>query len=245
MKIYLIFKEKNERIRKLINKYHLEHDQNTSIALIINSRYLELYDRSMPKEKSIKIDFISKKYNYRCMHSKKSDLLYKAIGIKKNYFPFILDATAGWGKDAFFLSFLGCKVIMIECNPIVSILLEDALERAYQDKKNGFWIKKRLNLIFGNSLNMLNFSIPQPDVIYLDPMYPVNQKKCLPKKNMQFLRKIVTFDNQPEFLLKISRKLAKKRVIVKRPRYAKSLSNDKVDFIIKNKNYRFDIYFPL
>ena len=75
-------------------------------------------------------------------------------------------------------------------------------------------------------------------------MYPINKKKALPKKNMQFLRKIIKSDNNYEDLLNISRKLAKNRVIVKRPSYAKPLSHNKVTFSISNKNNRFDIYLP-
>ncbi|CAL4325951.1 Ribosomal RNA small subunit methyltransferase J [Buchnera aphidicola (Protaphis terricola)] len=245
MNIYLIKKNNNKRIQKIIHQYNLKHDKNSSMALIINNDTLELYDRLHPSQKSIKVDFLSKKNNYRCVNSKKkNEILYKAIGIKKNYFPYIIDATAGFGTEAFLFSFWGCYVVMIERNPIIGALLKDGLERAYNSKKIGNWLKKRLHLIFYDSLDILKKPILKPDIIYLDPMYPNNKKKTLPKKNMQFLRKIIQDNDNYENLLKISRNLVKNRVIVKRPHYAKSLSSKEVSFSISNKKYRFDIYLP-
>ncbi|CAL4325965.1 class I SAM-dependent methyltransferase [Buchnera aphidicola] len=245
MNIYLMIQKKNKKTIDLINKYNLKHDENSAMALIINSTSLELYDRSTPIKKPIKVDFTSKKNNYRCLNLKKNELLYKAVGIKKNYLPSILDATAGLGTDSFLLSSFGCFVIMIEKHPVIAALLRDGLERGYKDKKIGNWLKKRLHLIFNDSLNMLKIPILQPDVIYLDPMYPIRKKKSSPKKEFQFLRKLINSDYQPEKLLNIAKKLAKKRIVVKRPSYASPLSKDKVDFVISNKSHRFDIYLPL
>ena len=245
MKIYLTCKYYNERILKLISSLNLQHDENCSMSLIINKNSLELHNRECPDQNSIKVDFTSKKNNYRCHHfRKKNEILSKAIGIKKNYFPVILDATAGLGNDAFILSFLGCQVFMIERHPVVAALLQDGLQRGYHNKKIGDWLKKRLCLIINDSCNMLKIPTLKPDVIYLDPMYPNHRKKSLPKKNMQIFRKLIGKDNDIEKLLNISRRLAKKRIVVKRPCYAKSLSEDKINFIIKGKNHRFDVYNP-
>jgi 16S rRNA (guanine1516-N2)-methyltransferase len=86
--------------------------------------------------------------------------------------------------------------------------------------------------------------IAQPDVIYLDPMYPVCKKQVLPKKNIQFLRKLIGINNDAQYLLHIAKNLAKQRIVIKRPYHAKSISNEKADFIIASKNHRFDIYYP-
>jgi len=245
MKVYLEFQSYNERIYNLINLLKLEHDENASISLIMNHDSLELYNRENTKQKPIKVDFTSKKNNYRCFHfKKKNEVLSKVIGIKKSYFPSILDVTAGLGNDAFMFSFLGCQVTMIERNPIVAALLKDGLQRGYEDKKIGYWLKKRLRLIVEDSFNMFKMPISKPDIIYLDPMYPSHHKKSLPKKNMQIFRKLIGYDFNSEKLLNISRKLAKNRIIVKRPHYAKPLSEDKVNFIITTRNHRFDIYQP-
>ncbi|QCI20120.1 MAG: class I SAM-dependent methyltransferase [Buchnera aphidicola (Brevicoryne brassicae)] len=246
MKIHLLFKFHNQRLYDLINSFDIKHDENSSISLIINSNSLELYNRQYPKQKPIKVDFTSNKNNYRCYSvRKKNEILSKAVGIKNSYYPFVLDATAGLGNDAFILSFLGCKVVMIERHPIIAALLKDGLQRAYEDKKIGNWLKKRLHLIFNDSCDMLKIPFLKPDVIYLDPMYPIRKKMSLPKKNMQIFRKLIGQDYDSKNLLKISRKLAKKRIVVKRPCYAKPLSKDKINFVIMGKKHRFDIYSPL
>ncbi|WP_348769426.1 class I SAM-dependent methyltransferase [Buchnera aphidicola] len=245
MNIYLIKKNTNTRIEKIINDYNIRHNENASLSLIINNNTLELYNRSIFHKKTIKVDFLSKQNNYRCLKfKKKHEALYKALGIKKNYFPYVIDATAGFGKDAFLMSFWGCYVIMIERNPVIAALLKDGLQRAYKNKNIGNWLKKRLHLIFCDSFKMLDMPILKPDIIYLDPMYPLNKKKALPKKNMQILRNIIKNSDNYENLLNISRKFAKKRIIVKRPSYAKPLLENKVKFSINNKNNRFDIYLP-
>ncbi|QCI20704.1 16S rRNA methyltransferase [Buchnera aphidicola (Brachycaudus cardui)] len=246
MKVYLSFKHYNQRICNLINSLNLTHDEHCSTGLIINSNSLELYNRENLNQKAIKVDFSSKKNNYRChFFRKKHEILYKAVGIKKAYFPVVLDATAGLGNDAFILSFLGCKVTMIERHPIVFALLKDGLYRGYKDKKIGTWLQERLNLILNDSCNMLKIPLLKPDVVYLDPMYPINKKKSLPKKYMQIFRKLIGKDTDAKELLNIAQKKAKKRVVVKRPCYAKSLCKEKISFVILGKKHRFDVYNPL
>jgi len=76
MNIYLMINHKNQRIQNLIDEHCLNHDKDCSMALIMNSNSLELYDRSTPQKKSIKIDFTSKKNNYRCLKFKKKMKLF-------------------------------------------------------------------------------------------------------------------------------------------------------------------------
>lgn len=61
MNIYLIKNYKNKRIEYLIQKYNLHHDESSSIALIINSNSLELYDRFEPKKNLLKLILLRKK----------------------------------------------------------------------------------------------------------------------------------------------------------------------------------------
>ena len=45
----------------------------------------------------------------------------KAIGLKKGHpVPTVLDHTAGFGRDAFVLASLGCRVQMVERHPVVA-----------------------------------------------------------------------------------------------------------------------------
>jgi len=41
----------------------------------------------------------------------------------------IIDTTAGWGRDAAILASFGAEVVMLERNPVMATLLEDALKR--------------------------------------------------------------------------------------------------------------------
>lgn len=247
MKIYLNLKYCNTRILNIINLFKLKHDPHASIGLLANYNSLELYNRNNINQKSIKVDFSSKKNNYRCLNfTKKHEILYKVSGINKSYTPFILDLTAGLGNDSFIFSFLGCRVLMIERHPVIAALLTDGLQRAYQNTKIGDWLKKRLHLIATDSINILESSIFKPDIIYLDPMYPIGKNKSLPKKNMQILRDLIGHHSDDyEKILYMSRKLAKNRVIIKRPAYAKTLSQNKINFFINAKHHRFDIYRPV
>ncbi|ANZ22760.1 16S rRNA methyltransferase [Buchnera aphidicola (Diuraphis noxia)] len=245
MKIYLSFKDNNKRLYNLINLFNLKHDENCPITLIVNSNSLELHNRRNPKQNPIKVDFTSKKNIYRCRSIQKNEILAKVVGIKNSYYPIILDATAGLGSDAFILSFLGCRVFMVERNPIIAALLKDGLDRGYQDTKIGSWLKKRLQLIFDDSFHIIKSTVLEPDIIYIDPMYPLRKKTSLPKKNMQIFRTLIGKDDDAKNLLTLSRTVAKKRIVVKRPYYAKPLSKDKINFVIRGKTHRFDIYHPI
>lgn len=59
------------------------------------------------------------------------------------------------------------------------------------------------------------------------------------------LKNIVNINKQKHISLKIARLIAKKRVVIKRPKYAPFLENIKASYIINANNYRFDIYLPL
>lgn len=61
----------------------------------------------------------------------------------------------------------------------VAALLDDGLQRGYQDEELGGWLKERMTLIHASSITALTDITPPPDVVYLDPMYPHKQKKCV------------------------------------------------------------------
>lgn len=77
--------------------------------------------------------------------------LAKALGLKaKNPPNYVLDATAGYGKDAFVVAGLGCKVLMLERSPVLCCLLEQALNHASRDSEIKD-ISERMALVHGNS----------------------------------------------------------------------------------------------
>jgi hypothetical protein len=67
----------------------------------------------------------------------RGEAVAKAVGIKGSYLPDVVDATAGLGRDAFVLASVGCRVRMLERNPVVAALLDDGLTRGYADPEIG------------------------------------------------------------------------------------------------------------
>ncbi|WP_367676567.1 class I SAM-dependent methyltransferase [Buchnera aphidicola] len=234
----------NQNSNKSIYFLHLKNDLNENLTIdYIDNKY-QIFQRNEKNVKKIWIEFNSKKLNYRTNQKQKKEPLAKAVGIKKNYYPNILDATAGFGTDAFILASLGCQVLMLERNPIVAILLANGLDRGFKNKKIGKWLKKKLSLLYTSSEKFLIQTKTIPDVIYLDPMFPIIKKKAKSKKTINILKTIVKEQDNSNLLLNPARLLAKKRVVVKRPLHAPFLNNVKTYSIIKTKKHRFDIYQP-
>lgn len=171
--------------------------------------------------------------------------LARAVGLKGGLTPRIIDATAGFGKDAFVFASLGCQVLMIEQQPIIAALVADAMQRAKQHTDTSDIIS-RLRLHQGDAVTYLAeiAEADRPDVVYLDPMYPAREKSALVKKEMQFLQQLVGTDNNNRELLAVSRQAAIKRVVVKRPKGAEYLADQQPHASIESKNTRYDIYTP-
>lgn len=170
------------------------------------------------------------------------EAIAKAVGIKKGYLPNVLDATAGLGRDAFVLAAIGCKVHMLERHPVMRMLLQDGLDRAYMDAEIGEWMQQRMQLLPQPDLTALNSSNMDIDVIYLDPMFPHKKKSALVKKEMRIVQQLVGADLDADQFLSHAKILAKKRVIVKRPDYAPFLNQQKPNLEYRTKSHRFDIY---
>ena len=203
----------------------------------------QLIDQDEPDIGPVVIDFVSGKTAYRRKYGHAGgEAISKAVGIKKGHRPNIVDATAGWGRDAFVLATLGCRVHMIERSDVIAKLLKDGLRRAEQDEKIGTMIKNNLSLTCGDSRQELLHTPFEPEVIYLDPMFPHKEKSALVKKEMRLLQSVVGQDTVADTLLEISLTIATNRVVVKRPAYADFLAEIKPHTSIKIKKYRFDIY---
>jgi len=201
------------------------------------------------KPLSIFADFTGGKSQYRRLHGGgKGQDIAKAIGLNKIKQAHVLDLTAGMGADAFVLASLGCQVTMIERNPVVHALLKDALERAnLSTDKDLQAILKQLTLINNNASQYLDELLASalPDVIYLDPMFPEKTKSAQVKKEMQFFHDIVGSDTDSEALFLKALSKAKKRIVVKRPRLAETITKQlKPDFVISGKSTRYDVYLP-
>jgi len=212
-------------------------------SLQMRNERLELVNLDQPNIAPIVIDFVSGKTAYRRKYGHAGgEAISKAVGIKKGHRPNVVDATAGWGRDAFVLATMGCRVHMIERSEVIAKLLEDGLRRSEQDEKIGVLIKDKLSLTYGESRQELLHTPFEPEVIYLDPMFPHKDKSALVKKDMRMLQEVVGQDKDADVLLKLALTIATNRVVVKRPSYANFLAEIKPQTSIKTKNHRFDIY---
>ncbi|MDX7987340.1 16S rRNA (guanine(1516)-N(2))-methyltransferase RsmJ [Xenorhabdus sp. 12] len=245
MKICLICEEgaDSSALSLLAERWGLLHDEDSVMALVLTPERLELRKRDEPKLGGIYVDFVAGTMAHRRRFGGgRGEAVAKAVGIKKDYLPTVVDATAGLGRDAFVLASIGCQVRMLERHPVVAALLDDGLQRGYQDEEIGSWLKERMTLIHASSITALTDINPPPDVVYLDPMYPHKQKSALVKKEMRVFQSLVGADEDADSLLEPARALAKRRVVVKRPDYAEPLAGVKASASITTKNHRFDIY---
>jgi len=176
--------------------------------------------------------------------AKGKDPLMRAIGYTTRS---VFDTTAGWATDAMHIASHQIMVTACERNPVVSALVRDGLKRCQESK-----IRNQLTLMCGDSGIALNQLTQQPEVVYLDPMYPAKPGTAAVKKELQLLQALYGLtryaENQPtenaKRLLDIARSVAQRRVVVKRPHYAPPISPNPSG-AVSAKLVRFDLYSPL
>jgi len=193
----------------------------------------------------LKCSFIEGPILHRLKYGKgRGQNLAKAVGFKFNKNRTIIDATAGLGYDAFILASLGANVTLIERSEKIYDLLKAAISEA---KLYGGEISKivnRMNLLFGDSKDILpNIA---PEVILIDTMYKNRKKSALVKNDMRLVREVVGSDSDHVELINVALNNASKRVVIKQPRYAETLDNIKgCSHQILGKTIRYDVYVTL
>lgn len=241
-------------------------ESKTRLNLNFTDDFVELRDSE--KNVGIHIDFISGDLAHRQQYGGgRGQSIAKAIGLKQGIAPpSVFDATAGLAKDAFVLACLGCPITLIERSPFIVELIRDAINRAKEDEHFQTILNTGFNLIEQSSIDYLtllankaaadedkadsdvmdpdamNPDVIYPDVIYLDPMYPDRKKSASVKKNMQLLQLLLGKDEDTKELLDIALKIARKRVVVKRPKGAENLSKVEPTYQVASKKTRYDIY---
>ena len=190
----------------------------------------------------LKCSFIEGPILHRLKYGKgRGQNLAKAVGFKFNKNRTIIDATAGLGYDAFILASLGANVTLIERSEKIYDLLKAAISEA---KLYGGEISKivnRMNLLFGDSKDILpNIA---PEVVLIDTMYKERKKSALVKSDMRLVREVVGSDSDHVELINVALNNASKRVVIKQPRYAETLDNIKgCSHQILGKTIRYDVY---
>jgi len=236
-----------ERAKALAQRwgFSLADSPREGVQLQITRERLQLVEQSEGAPGAVYVDFIGGAVGHRHRFGGgRGQTIAKAVGLKGGNNPRVVDATAGLGRDAFVLASLGCHVTMIERSAVVAALLEDGLARAADDLDVGGWIRERMHLIHADAVAWMD-SLDEsdlPDVVYLDPMFPHKQKSALVKKEMRLLQKLLGFDEDEAALLDAALRIARKRVVVKRPDFAHPLAQRKPSMAIKGKKHRFDVY---
>lgn len=155
--------------------------------------------------------------------------------------PTAIDATAGMGEDSLLLAACGYEVTMYEQNPVIAALLKDSIRRAKKHPILGE-IVNRMHLVEGNSIEGMAKQMEQPDLIYLDPMFPARQKSGLINKKLQLIQRLEHPCLEEELLLKTAMDLHPKKIIIKRPLKGKNLAGKTPGYTIKGKAIRYDCF---
>lgn len=195
------------------------------------------------KKGLVRVDFCSGSAAWR-REKGGGEMIAKAV--KHTAKPVVWDATGGLGRDAFVLAACGLQVCVFERHPAVYALLADGLLRAQQGGLAD--IAGRIRLHLGDAAQLLPQLAEQsgrPDVVYLDPMYPERQKSAAVKKEMAYFHELVGMPEGEEALFQAARTVAKKRIVVKRPRLGELLCGMKPDYAYTGKSTRFDVYLPV
>lgn len=207
---------------------------------------LTLHLQTEAESFQLSLNFVEGKSQHRRLYGGgKGQPLAKACGLSKHPEWTILDATAGLGKDAFVLASLGAEMMLCEQNPVIYVLLSDALLRASVNEETAL-IVKRMQTMHANAIDYLktlnDTPSARPDVIYLDPMYPERKKSAKIKKEMQILQYLVGHSDENAALLEMALQTAKHRVVVKRPKTAVMLNETAPSFTVSSVNTRYDVY---
>lgn len=154
----------------------------------------------------------------------------------------IVDATAGLGLDLATLIGAGFAVLGVERHPLLSALLQDALQRA---QAQGAATRASLRAP-AEAAAVLATLDPPPAVVFLDPMFPERGKNARTGKQAELLRRLAGPDagalTDQGRLLEAARETARERVVVKRPLRAPHLPGSRPDGSISGKLLRLDIY---
>lgn len=192
----------------------------------------------------VTVDFSNPVLRHRVADAVQQQAIARAVGVKAGLRPAIIDGTAGLGKDAFLLASLGCRVVMVESDPLIAAMLEDALQRAGTDPKLRDTMA-RLQLVTGDFCQLAP-TLAAAEVVYLDPMFPSRHKNARSGKDMYVLQEYFALTSgNPEgggALLQAALLLAGRRVVVKRPRHAPPLGEMAPHHSLSGSSNRYDVY---
>lgn len=212
-----------------------EKAEDGSLYLVINENGVSLESDGM----SVKGDF-SKMARRVTAQNIKTEFLVKAAKPKEcGENPTAVDATAGLGEDSFILAAAGFDVTLFEYDPVIAVLLEDAVERAKNDSLLS-GTAGRMHVICGDSIEGMKKLGFVPDIVLLDPMFPERTKSASVKKKFQLLHHLENPCGEEEELLEAALYTKAHRILIKRPAKGPFLAGRKPDYSIPGKAVRYD-----
>ncbi|MDE0886371.1 MAG: class I SAM-dependent methyltransferase [Myxococcota bacterium] len=185
------------------------------LVLARSDEALELWAGAGPRQGRARVEWGQRPGSGRSAEEALGQPLQRAIG---RSLGLVVDATAGFGTDAFALACRGHRVLALERSPVMAALLEDGRARALADPE----LREpaaRIEIRWADARQALAELDETPDAIYIDPMYPVptRAKAALPPLKIQLLRRLVGADLDAESLLEAALATRAHRVVVKRP----------------------------
>lgn len=208
---------------------------------------LALHDAHDSKTAATRVDFNDAGLQYRLQTTGKRQGLGKAVGLDKvraGQQVFVVDATAGLGRDALVLAHLGCRVLMLEQSPVIHALLADGLQRGSQLAELQV-VLARMQLQHADARQWLTAVAggeERPDVVYLDPMFPPRDKSAKVKKDIALLHALLGSEEDLPSLLQAARNVARYRVVLKRPDGKLPAGVPEPTFWLRGKAAAFAVY---
>ena len=199
-----------------------------------------LHYRISDKE-SLSFDFLKGRLFNRLKRIEHESLIKKAIGKNKVKLK-IFDATAGSLIDSIIFLKLGHRVVACEHSEILYRLLDDAILRA----KNEYDFFKNLSFINADSAQIIDFH-SDSDIFYFDPMFKDIKQNVKRSGTLQKIGNILDLEKLEDTSIHIFDQLLKnkyKKIIVKRPIKSNPL-NEKINYQVKGKAIRYDVYVNL
>ena len=169
------------------------------------------------------------------------ELIVRACRIRGAEMPLtVVDATAGLGEDSLLLAAAGFKVRMYEYDPVLAVLLADALRRAADDQALAE-AAGRMELCPEDSIPAMRELPFRPDVVLLDPMFPERTKSAQVKKKFQLIHSLEKPCTDERELLDAAKAAGPRRIVIKRPVKGPLLGGVKPDAVYAGKAVRYDV----
>ncbi|MBF13253.1 MAG: hypothetical protein CMF46_02685 [Legionellales bacterium] len=150
---------------------------------------------------------------------------------------FVLDLTAGFGRDSYVLYKSGYQVYSVEKSKILSAFV---YYKMLQVGTAGQWVS-----LCGDA-NQIVSQYPvqwqKPDVIYIDPMFEPGLTKGAVQKTACYLRALAEDSRSIEDNFSAILDLAIKRVIVKRAKRSHYINDQQPTYQLQHNRCRFDVY---